>query len=145
MQKEQEESNRRRGIVNKIKRENRCIPDLIFQIEDYEKYLIQLSKITKLNLLRHAKRSTSRDFKIILESTEGDTTNEQNPNVEGDGDQSNGTDDKSSQESGDEGEDTAVGLSPVEDTEDEGEGKTVLHQAKRARTSRVVQDSDEEA
>ncbi|KAL8484955.1 hypothetical protein ACS0TY_027311 [Phlomoides rotata] len=140
-QKQQEDSNKTRGIVNKIKRENRCIPDLIFQIEDYEKYLIQLSKITKLNLLRHAKRSTSRDFKIVE-----DTTNEQNPNEEADHDQSNGTDDKSSQESGDEGDETAIGLSPrgnVGDTEDEGE--TVLPQAKRARTSRVVQDSDEEA
>ncbi|KAM3323921.1 Fanconi anemia group I protein [Capsicum chacoense] len=40
-------------------------PDLIYQIEDCEKYLIQISKATKINLLRHAKRSTSRDFKII--------------------------------------------------------------------------------
>lgn len=148
MQNQQEESNKPRGIVNKIKRENRCIPDLIFQIEDYEKYLIQLSKITKLNLLRHAKRSTSRDFKI-LEPTE-DTTNEQNTNEEGERDQSNATDDKSSQESGDEGEETVMlhksgSPAAVEDTEDEGEGETVIPQAKRARTSRVVQDSDEEA
>lgn len=40
-------------------------PDLIFQMEDYEKYLIQLSKVDKVNLLRHAKRSTSRDFRIV--------------------------------------------------------------------------------
>ncbi|CAN8255542.1 unnamed protein product [Cochlearia groenlandica] len=66
MQKEQQDSlnpNAKR-IINKIKQENKCIPDLIFQIEDYERYLIQLSKITKFNLLRHAKRSTARDFKI---------------------------------------------------------------------------------
>ncbi|XP_024007670.1 Fanconi anemia group I protein homolog isoform X2 [Eutrema salsugineum] len=67
MQKEQQESvsSNSKGIINKIKQENKCIPDLIFQIEDYERYLIQLSKVTKFNLLRHAKRSTARDFKII--------------------------------------------------------------------------------
>ncbi|KAB1213961.1 hypothetical protein CJ030_MR5G017224 [Morella rubra] len=43
----------------------RMHPDLIFQMEDYEKYLIQLSKVGKVNLLRHAKRSTSRDFRIV--------------------------------------------------------------------------------
>lgn len=64
-QQEEGRNTKIRGIVNKIKRENKCIPDLIFQIEDYEKYLIQLSKATKVNLLRHAKRSTSRDFKIL--------------------------------------------------------------------------------
>ncbi|CAH1453879.1 unnamed protein product [Lactuca virosa] len=65
MQQKQEASSRAsKGILNKIKRENRCIPDLIFQIEDYEKYLILLGKACKMNLLRHAKRSTARDFRI---------------------------------------------------------------------------------
>ncbi|KAI7743443.1 hypothetical protein M8C21_011294 [Ambrosia artemisiifolia] len=64
MQQKQKESRASKGLINKIKRENRCIPDLIFQIEDYEKYLILLSKATKINLLRHAKRSTARDFRI---------------------------------------------------------------------------------
>ncbi|KAL5983705.1 hypothetical protein ACLOJK_017796 [Asimina triloba] len=61
----QQENVQIRGMVRKIKRENKSIPDLIFQIEDYEKNLIQLSKLTKVNLLLHAKRSTSRDFKIL--------------------------------------------------------------------------------
>ncbi|ERN02161.1 Fanconi anemia group I protein isoform X1 [Amborella trichopoda] len=65
VQREQQENMQNRGMANKIKRENKCIPNLIFQIEDYEKYLIQLSKLTKVNLLRHAKRSTARDFKIL--------------------------------------------------------------------------------
>ncbi|KAM0001461.1 putative fanconi anemia group I protein [Helianthus debilis subsp. tardiflorus] len=64
LQQNQKESKASKGLINKIKRENRCIPDLIFQIEDYEKYLILLSKATKINLLRHAKRSTARDFRI---------------------------------------------------------------------------------
>jgi fanconi anemia group I protein len=53
-----------KGNLAKIRRETKCIPDLIFQIEDYEKYLIQLSKLTKVNILRHAKRSVARDFQI---------------------------------------------------------------------------------
>lgn len=65
MQEQLENGNLNKGMLGKIKRENKCIPDLIFQIEDYEKYLIRLSKLTKVNLLRHAKRSTSRDFKIL--------------------------------------------------------------------------------
>lgn len=70
--------------MNKIKRENKCIPDLIFQIEDYEKYLIQLSKATKVNLLRHAKRSTSRDFKILDPKDLGGAADEAAQNKETD-------------------------------------------------------------
>ncbi|KAG5632934.1 hypothetical protein H5410_004651 [Solanum commersonii] len=65
MQMKQLDSTKSKALISKIKRENRCIPELIYQIEDCEKYLIQISKATKINLLRHAKRSTSRDFKII--------------------------------------------------------------------------------
>ncbi|KAL0414757.1 UNVERIFIED_CONTAM: Fanconi anemia group I protein [Sesamum radiatum] len=147
MQKNQQESNKPRGIVNKIKRENKCIPDLIFQIEDYEKYLIQLSKTTKVNLLRHAKRSTSRDFKI-LEPSE-DTLEERNPTEEADSDNSNATENKSSEESGDEGKETDSCQLPrsgspmaAEDTEDEDEA--VRPPVKRAKMNRVVQDSSDE-
>ncbi|GFQ03410.1 fanconi anemia group i protein [Phtheirospermum japonicum] len=148
VQKNQQESNKTRGIVSKIKRENKCIPDLIFQIEDYEKYLIQISKITKINLLRHAKRSTSRDFKILEPS---ENTEEQNLNQEADGDHSNAAENKSSDESGSEGEQTENGQLPncgspmaAEDTEDEDEA--AVRQVKRAKMSHVVQDSsDEEA
>ncbi|CAA6662037.1 unnamed protein product [Spirodela intermedia] len=54
-----------RGLSGRIKRENKWVPDLVFRIEDYEKYLIQLSRLTGVNLLRRAKRSTARDFKIL--------------------------------------------------------------------------------
>ncbi|KAF2289157.1 hypothetical protein GH714_029162 [Hevea brasiliensis] len=46
LQRGQQENPNTKVIINKIKRENKFIPDLIFQIEDYEKYLIRLSKIT---------------------------------------------------------------------------------------------------
>ncbi|KAB2012197.1 hypothetical protein ES319_D09G072900v1 [Gossypium barbadense] len=69
MQQAQQENSNSKGMINKIKRENKCIPELIFQIEDYEKHLIRLSKATKMNLLKHAKRSTCRDFKILDPTT----------------------------------------------------------------------------
>ncbi|AWP08669.1 putative Fanconi anemia group I protein isoform 2 [Scophthalmus maximus] len=49
----------------KLLRETKTIPDLIFSIEQYEKYLITLSKKSKVNLMQYMKLSTSRDFRII--------------------------------------------------------------------------------
>lgn len=48
----------------RVLRETKPIPNLIFAIEQYEKFLIQLSKRSKVNLMQHMKLSTSRDFKI---------------------------------------------------------------------------------
>ncbi|XP_045152448.1 Fanconi anemia group I protein isoform X2 [Echinops telfairi] len=48
----------------KVLREMKPIPNLIFAIEQYEKFLIHLSKKSKVNLMQHMKLSTSRDFKI---------------------------------------------------------------------------------
>ncbi|KAM9586227.1 Fanconi anemia group I protein isoform 2-T2 [Trichechus inunguis] len=48
----------------KVLRETKPIPNLIFAIEQYEKFLIHLSKRSKVNLMQHMKLSTSRDFKI---------------------------------------------------------------------------------
>ncbi|KAM9183783.1 Fanconi anemia group I protein isoform 1-T1 [Dugong dugon] len=50
--------------VAKVLRETKPIPNLIFAIEQYEKFLIHLSKRSKVNLMQHMKLSTSRDFKI---------------------------------------------------------------------------------
>ena len=36
-----------------------------FSMEDYEKYPTHLSKVTKGNLMRHAKHSNSKDPKIL--------------------------------------------------------------------------------
>ncbi|XP_071730859.1 uncharacterized protein [Rutidosis leptorrhynchoides] len=80
----QQENRASKGMINKIKRENKCIPDLIFQIEDCEKYLILLSKATKTNLLRHAKRSIARDFKIKAPQDEADQENESNQQPDND-------------------------------------------------------------
>ncbi|KAG7246098.1 hypothetical protein CRUP_037867 [Coryphaenoides rupestris] len=48
----------------KLLRETKVIPNLIFSIEQYEKFLITLSKKSKVNLMQHMKLSTSRDFRI---------------------------------------------------------------------------------
>ncbi|KAM4619355.1 Fanconi anemia group I protein [Polymixia lowei] len=48
----------------KLLRETKAIPNLIFSIEQYEKYLIALSKKSKVNLMQYMKLSTSRDFRI---------------------------------------------------------------------------------
>ncbi|XP_044049333.1 Fanconi anemia group I protein [Siniperca chuatsi] len=51
---------------SKLLRETKAIPNLIFSIEQYEKYLITLSKKSKVNLMQYMKLSTSRDFRINL-------------------------------------------------------------------------------
>ncbi|XP_042351654.1 Fanconi anemia group I protein [Plectropomus leopardus] len=48
----------------KLLRETKAIPNLIFSVEQYEKYLITLSKKSKVNLMQYMKLSTSRDFRI---------------------------------------------------------------------------------
>ncbi|KAG7533501.1 FANCI solenoid 4 domain [Arabidopsis thaliana x Arabidopsis arenosa] len=176
MQKEQQESvsSNSKGIINKIKQENKCIPDLIFQIEDCERYLIQLSRVTKLNLLRHAKRSTARDFKII-EDAEPPAGDEDGGNQEEETEiQSNNfgiNEDDLRQESDDDGSeemlsprnassvsspgldsDKAIAAETEEDDEEEKEeqeeGKEESgdnRPKKMAKKSWVVEDSDEDS
>ncbi|XP_071497957.1 Fanconi anemia group I protein-like [Diadema antillarum] len=52
------------GKARVVMRETRPIPNLIYAIEQYESFLIKLSKKTKTNLLADFKLSTSRDFRI---------------------------------------------------------------------------------
>ncbi|XVF38742.1 hypothetical protein REPUB_Repub20aG0127800 [Reevesia pubescens] len=150
MQQAQQENANGKGIINKIKRENKCIPDLIFQIEDYEKYLIRLSKATKVNLLKHAKRSTSRDFKILdptsVTREEDPPNNDANTNNSGaDGNEScsdsennegNGSDKLLLPQSG----------SPVveEESECDAEVRDSVPTVKRVKRTRIVHDSDDE-
>lgn len=146
-QKEQQENVQTKGIISKIKRENRCIPDLIFQIEDYEKYLIQLSKVTKVNLLRHAKRSTARDFRIL----EPNNINRQEEESEGDPNpvisiasqtESHGGGDENGLEQVLSPESSIAGAADDSGTDDED--TNINRNVKRATMSRVVQDSDDE-
>ncbi|KFP13470.1 Fanconi anemia group I protein, partial [Egretta garzetta] len=77
-------------VMAKVLRETKPIPNLIFAIEQYEKFLIHLSKKSKVNLMQYMKLSTSRDFRInasMLDSVlqEQNTENAEN---EPDNDQS---------------------------------------------------------
>ncbi|XP_068579054.1 Fanconi anemia group I protein [Cebidichthys violaceus] len=68
----------------KLLRETKAVPNVIFSIEQYEKYLITLSKKSKVNLMQYMKLSTSRDFRIhratldaaLQEQDESQETNE---------------------------------------------------------------------
>lgn len=55
---------------NRALKESRSIPNLIYSIEQYERYLIQLSKKSKIDLMENIKRSTARDFRINAASLE---------------------------------------------------------------------------
>lgn len=145
LQKQQENPNTK-GIINKIKRENKCIPDLIFQIEDYEKYLIRLSKLSKINLLKHAKRSTSRDFKI-LDSNKKENAPNPGHNTEA-ADAGPEISQEDSEENNVENDEDKV-LSPETDSlvaeESDNENAYGLPNAKRMKRDKVVMDSDDEA
>lgn len=149
-QRNQQENAQNKGILNKIKRENRCIPDLIYQIEDYERYLIQLSKLTKVNLLRHAKRSTARDFKIIepkkiatpeqelSQPDSASSADESGEECEGLGEE-NESENTALPES-----DGVAAAAAAEDTESEKDEQEMVVPKKRAKMSEVVHDSDDE-
>lgn len=160
----------RKANISKIRRETKCIPDLIYQIEDYEKYLIQLSKLTKVNLLRHAKRSVARDFQIkdkSGEQQEEDSTpdnaaasdNEVNkdaggPNapVESYADENASSESEHDEDAG--GPNTPVESDadetirssipcgrPVQESESNREDEEILARRKKAKTKQIVQDS----
>lgn len=141
MQNQQENVQGKR-ILNKIKREEKCIPDLIFQIEDYEKYLIQLSKLTKINLLKHAKRSTARDFKILEAKPREDQR-------EDEGNHEDLAENQSSEESeGEENESQEVAshelceAAEVQNSSSDNEDEGLIIKRKKAKQSEVVEDSD---
>ncbi|XP_055892399.1 Fanconi anemia group I protein-like isoform X3 [Biomphalaria glabrata] len=56
-----------KGIIKAMK-QGKMVPSLICTIELLEKFLIQLSKKSKVNLAENFKRSTSRDFRINTET-----------------------------------------------------------------------------
>ncbi|KAF5185291.1 Fanconi anemia group i protein-like protein [Thalictrum thalictroides] len=145
MQTNQQENAQNKGVLSKIKRENRCIPDLIFQIEDYEKYLIQLSKLTKVNLLRHAKRSTARDFKIIEKKS---NRKEEEPEPEPNPVSSPASQNELCEEENESEKIVSPESSNAEaaaDSGSDGEDTEVNMITKRARMNKIVQDSDDES
>ncbi|TGZ60817.1 hypothetical protein CRM22_008314 [Opisthorchis felineus] len=51
-------------VMSRSIKDSRVIPQLVFSIEQYERFLMQLSKLSKVNLMRNVKLAVSRDFRI---------------------------------------------------------------------------------
>lgn len=51
-------------MVSRSLKDSRVIPQLIYAIEQFERFLMQLSKLSKVNLMRNVKLAVSRDFRI---------------------------------------------------------------------------------
>lgn len=160
MQEKQQTNGQGKGTVSRIKKENRHIPDLIFHIEEYEKFLIRISKLSKVNLLRHAKLSTARDFKMKGFNKKA---RQDDKAVEEDGEEDkieeSGKDgllstqkDYEMEELGDQEDNSGCekdvpecnddGVPAVEDSESEKEDHSMYIRRKRAKTSNIVQDSE---
>ncbi|KAM6426593.1 Fanconi anemia group I protein [Liasis olivaceus] len=58
------------AVMAKVLRETKPIPNLVFAIEQYENFLIHLSKKSKVNLMQYMKLSASRDFRINVSTVE---------------------------------------------------------------------------
>ena len=57
------------AVKGEIVREAKAIPTLIFTMEQYERFLIQVSrKRNNPELMENVKRSTARDFRIMLDA-----------------------------------------------------------------------------
>lgn len=56
------------GVADRkrTKREARLVPALIFRVEQFEGMLVRLSKKLKVDLTSQMRRSTARDFRIVL-------------------------------------------------------------------------------
>ncbi|KAF9927728.1 hypothetical protein FBU30_002931 [Linnemannia zychae] len=130
----------------KILRESKLIPTLIYGVEQYERFVIQLSKKSKVHLTQFMRRSTARDFRIQIQRL-GDLGLEdkydeeqqlqqlqqqqeqqerkqlQEHQHEGDIEMEMDDDDGSAHKDGDHGE----------EEEEEDEEETLLHNRKRAR------------
>ncbi|XP_078283323.1 Fanconi anemia group I protein [Rhinoraja longicauda] len=69
----------------RVLRETKPIPNLIFAIEQYEKFLIHLTKKSKVNLMQYMKLSTSRDFRINAATLDAALQEQEEGDVQQDG------------------------------------------------------------
>lgn len=53
------------SLKNKILRETKLIPKLVYEIEQFSKTVIQLSSKTKVDLTKYVGQGTARDFRIL--------------------------------------------------------------------------------
>ncbi|KAG6544322.1 hypothetical protein Mapa_014156 [Marchantia paleacea] len=157
MQRDQQDVSisKARGTVSQIKREGRTIPNLIYHIEEGERYLIQLSKVSNVNLLRAAKRSTARDFKIVekhgkkRKQTRSEVAENEEPDEHKDEDEHEACPEESEGEEDIQARDEETSGNRDETAEEDTEVAVNIHEGKsrsrigRPSRSRVIQDSDD--
>lgn len=59
-------------MKSKILRETKIIPKVVYEMEQFSKYIIQLSKKTKYDLSKYIGPGTSRDFRINVQKVDDD-------------------------------------------------------------------------
>lgn len=65
-----------RGGASKASKEARIMPQLVYEVERFEKVLIAAQKRTKISLLRGMRRHTARDFRIREDRLHGEDEGE---------------------------------------------------------------------
>ncbi|KAI8928550.1 FANCI solenoid 4-domain-containing protein [Entophlyctis helioformis] len=73
-----QQKKKRGRAKQQLGQDTKMVPNLVYQVEQFERHLIKLTKRSKTNLARFIKRSTARDFriqvqKIASESEDSDT------------------------------------------------------------------------
>ncbi|KAL1497009.1 hypothetical protein ABEB36_008041 [Hypothenemus hampei] len=59
-------------LKNRILKETKTIPKVIYEMEQFSKFIIQLSKKTKYDLTKYIGQGTTRDFRINLQNIQKD-------------------------------------------------------------------------
>lgn len=55
---------RKRQVTSKAAKESKSVPVIVYEVEQFERYVIELSAKGHVNLRKYVKRSTARDFRI---------------------------------------------------------------------------------
>ncbi|KAJ1978833.1 hypothetical protein H4R34_003056 [Dimargaris verticillata] len=61
----------------KLEKESRFIPQLVYHREQFEQYIIQLTKKSKVNMTQYLRRSTAHDFQIVQHHLEDMSTEDE--------------------------------------------------------------------
>ncbi|KAJ6229973.1 hypothetical protein M0813_07194 [Anaeramoeba flamelloides] len=70
-----------------LRKSSKIMPNLVFEIENFQRHLIELSKFANINYMKNFKRSVARDFRITIEKRENESEEEENIDEESDDDE----------------------------------------------------------
>eukprot|EP00842_Homolaphlyctis_polyrhiza_P004924 jgi/Hompol1/5432/HPOL_004437-RA len=68
---------KKQAVKQHLTSDTKLIPNLVYQVEQFERYLIKLSKQKKINLAHLIKRSVARDFRIQVQKIADESDDEQ--------------------------------------------------------------------